>query len=849
MPNLKNVIARYRNSRSAYLALWCIIALGIVPAIITQSIFPLDIFSLQFGIEITGIAYLPGLVGLIVFVSGVFICIVQKRFLTIVLLLPWLALYGYEVDELTFQLPTYSQVQEQLRENYNWVQEGSDTPSTNEIRSNLDQVVYAKIELMPFDVEAVRSELNSIDAQLDIKDTGLDARAKKISSDIANKSRQITRTNTQISAINQAKKTTEWIYRISLGLSDRHLQTELLRGLKKVTAHRNRLVSERNGLRATLDGIAKSKALKVSAYERLLELHAEVKTYLWVSQSYQAWYTSLVYKSLCFLVLLVLIWKFALSSWVFLLTVFGSLLVSLLYVDAPISFRLWVVIKFLIIAIVIRSIYRLAFENYPVIHNQSRAFLLQTLKTTFKYYSPFVILIALGIFASIYVNRLIDEKLYAVEVMNNSDLSSNTRRFDIDIAIDTYFDNQEKSAHGRLDILSTKAGLSANDVAAKTVAIYEDSFKPELPQMNPAFEEPACDHVFHWIFKPGDCVEKEIKHPINVSYGDMREEQLGNLQRSSSAYAQRANNNAQAAIRIAKRDLSENFRAIRLAVKTQLSHVYTAIDFYAWVSLLVLIFVTLKSFLYIFARIFFASDKYDEKRAIQFEMAPQPKQKGRVKEVPGKLKLTAKMGDQMYLNKDFDFANAPPDEVTPQAHKAFFSRFKNRVWHMNRVKTAARGKKKNAPYCRIPDDERIVVWRLKPGDSVVFSWKTFVGMSEAITIRTQFSWQLSSLVFGRMFFIVASVDADSPTDGSLLLIAKGSDGIDDSSNPSNSPDQLLAWQTTTRFQLHANLNFRNVYRSGVQIKASDSDLAVMHLNSSKRKSGVATFLKYFLIPV
>lgn len=168
---------------------------------------------------------------------------------------------------------------------------------------------------------------------------------------------------------------------------------------------------------------------------------------------------------------------------------------------------------------------------------------------------------------------------------------------------------------------------------------------------------------------------------------------------------------------------------------------------------------------------------------------------------------------------------------------------------MNRVHTADPEMGGYVPYRRLPADERVVLWTLKPGDAVVFSWRSFVGMSDSIRIRTKYSWQLSSLVFGRMFFVVASVEENSSVDGTLMLAARGSDGIGEQASPSNSPDQLLAWQTTTRFKMHAKLSFRNVYRSGIQIRAFEKDLAVMHLNDRKKRTGAAAFLKYFLVPV
>lgn len=46
-------------------------------------------------------------------------------------------------------------------------------------------------------------------------------------------------------------------------------------------------------------------------------------------------------------------------------------------------------------------------------------------------------------------------------------------------------------------------------------------------------------------------------------------------------------------------------------------------------------------------------------------------------------------------------------------------------------------------------------------------------MNENIRIRTHFSWQLSSLLLGRMFYVVASVEPAAETDGTLLLVARG----------------------------------------------------------------------------
>jgi hypothetical protein len=390
--------------------------------------------------------------------------------------------------------------------------------------------------------------------------------------------------------------------------------------------------------------------------------------------------------------------------------------------------------------------------------------------------------------------------------------------------------------------------LAASAVASQTVKSFEEQFKETLPEFDEDLKPPDCGGFLPWVFDTEDCAESAVLTPMNEAYTETRNDQRDSLRQSTSQYADRAGNDADKAIEWAVADLRENFRVMKRGVKTQLSYLYLAIDFYTWVSALILFVLILKTVMYIFSRIFFATHG-DGKRLIQFETAAADRQSGQVREVSDTLALEPEMGAVIYLNKKYDFANAPPDEVTPQAAKGFFSRFRHGVWHMNRVHTADPEWGGFRPYRRLPADDRVVHWTLKPGDAVVFSWRSFVGMSDSIRIRTQYSWQLSSLVFGRMFFVVASVEADSPVDGTLLLAARGSDGTGEQGSPSNSPDQLLAWQTTTRFKMHANLSFRNVYRSGIQIRAHAQDLAVTHLNDRRQRTGAAAFLKYFILPV
>lgn len=865
MFKLSQLIARYRSDSSLNLKLWCVIGFGIIPAIITGNILPFGSLFPDFGIQSTEIIYLPGWACLLVFLLSTAACIVQQRYWLSVLLVPWLVLFYYDADELKLQLPSKWEVNERIQQDLKQVRDNAEVTNIDTIRDHLEQIIFTDTRLLQLDKETLENDLDLLEEKLADTTPAINKKASAIALRLVNLQLQLAQTEAQEKRIRKALRSTNVLAHISFGLFDQRLKKKLRQGLKKVSQRRDRLISQRNALRVEIGGIDQAQVYPA----QLHDIEATVKSGLWASQTYQAWLIALLFYSICFLALVLLVWKFSLGSWIFLIPVSASILVLTFYVDAPFFFRLWVVVKFGIVALLIRVVYLLFIENFPLLKQQTREFLMRTLKQTLIYYLPFIVLIILGVITTNHLNQRVDDWLYKLDAMQDSvealdkngkyivtetetslqpDRNRYSRRTNIDIAIDIYFKRKEDELQLKLTKLSKLSGLTTQKVATETVRFYEETIVEKLPEINADLDPPGCSGFLPWVFQTERCAKNGVLEPLNEEYTETRNEQRDSLRRTTSDYATRAGKDAQKAIAIAREDLGEHMLLLKGTIKKQLGYIYSVIDFIAWVSWLTLIMVIVKSFMYIFARIFFASDAHGE-RIIQFEPAVQPVQRGSIDEVSDTLMLTAAMGKHFYVNKAYDFANAPPDEVTPQASKAVWSRFKNGVWHLNKIRTAKRDAADDTPYRRIPDDERIVVWTLKPGDAVIFSWKTFVGMNDSIRIRAKYSWQLSSLVFGRMFYVVASVDADAPGDGTLLLVARGSDGIRASTSPSNSPDQLLAWQTTSRFQLRASLSFRNIYRSGIQIRAQECDLAVMHLNDKKQKTGAAAFLKYFLVPV
>jgi hypothetical protein len=832
--------------RVASHALWVLIALGILPAVVTGRLSPFSSFGSRFGLEIESVIFLPPELCLVVFLLGIAVCVFLRRFVLMPLLLPWLALVFYPAERLTDQLPSKWEVEEKLYENEKLARENAELPDFDLLRQRIGDIRHTETGLFQFERKQLLDELRLLSEQRGEWGNTDNQRSERIASQINALRPKIAQANAHIGIVDKALRDLAIASRFSFGLADKVVGEKLKQGRNKVVRHRDALESKRRVLRVELSTLQKARSRSEGTLVELQNLDAKIQTYLWASDAYTTWQVSMVYKVLCLAVLLVLLCTFPLASPVYLSLLAASLIASLLYAEGALGYRLWLIVQFFMLCFGLRIARLLVVENIPLLRRQSGSFLFETFRKTMIFYLPFLILLAAGVAASWQVKRSIDAHLYSLEIMSGADFDA-PRRQNIDRAISAYFDEQEKAAFGMLDSLDAQAKSSPKAVAAAIMSFYETEVPETLPDIEPEMAPPGCSGFLPWVFQTASCAETSVKEPLNEAYADRREAERERLDRTTQGYAELARTDAANLVDVAREDLSSTFHDMETAIKKQLGLIYAVVDIYSWVSWFVLILVVIKSLMYIFARVFFGAQA-DGERRIQFEQESEPRQSGRVTDVPDRLDLTPEMGELMYVSKRYDFANAPPDEVTPQAQKAFFSRFLRGAWHMNRIWTGARVVGAS-PYRRLPADERIVVWTLKPGDAVIFSWKQFVGMSDSIGIRTRYSWQLASLVFGRMFYVVACVDPDAPGDGTLLLSARGSDGTNGEESSSNSPDQLLAWQTNTRFEMHANLTFRNVYRSGVQIRAFGKDLAVMHSNVQRQRSGAARFLTCFFLPV
>jgi len=467
MPKFSKSLTAARNGHLSHLLLWCVIALGLVPAIITESIIPFDIFGLQYTAALVsdyrqqlGLMNLPQLaenlpqltdlflealkqglenrdvvhlfLGLLItifssliFMFGLALCLIKRRYFHVFLLLPWLALAIFPLNDLAYRLPTYSAIKSTqgfYAANASTLPYKDLTEAVSSSLKDIDDLESSTTDrygLKEFDRDEVNKLLKEIDKGLAENGRNKNEKSdferesifvKKLLDQTANEisehEQEITQLKEERKELIKEKQRFEK-FNNSLGLIFSEEAKEIERDLRQnkfeteghqrsvddLNSRKDELESERDKVDVQIKDLNATFEDLDNKLKLLVETYANVETYARLNQAYQSWYESLYYKLLCLVVLLLLVWRFSLGSWIFMFTVLASILASMLFIDASLSLSLFLAFKFVIFALIVKVIYLIFAENLPILRQQTGAFLLRTFAQTLKYYSPFVVLI------------------------------------------------------------------------------------------------------------------------------------------------------------------------------------------------------------------------------------------------------------------------------------------------------------------------------------------------------------------------------------------------------------------------------------------------------------------------
>lgn len=261
------------------------------------------------------------------------------------------------------------------------------------------------------------------------------------------------------------------------------------------------------------------------------------------------------------------------------------------------------------------------------------------------------------------------------------------------------------------------------------------------------------------------------------------------------------------------------------------------------ISILIFIFICIKSLMYVFARVSFNRDTGtfvtlgDVKAKVPEDATANINRAGLQYLISGDKAQT------FYISRRFQCRGKPPKFTIPQALRAPFARLFNGTYSMNKVVMSTND---DTVSCTAAQGIEFFEWNLRDGESVVFDFHNFVGISESVTISTLISTRISSLLIGHMIYSQAT----GP--GKLILMAKGRAEITDATGSGDSlpPERLIAMQTNTRLHIDSELDIVNIYLSNAYVRPAGGGQVIVDVDSQRgNKSGLLSFLKRFILPV
>jgi len=261
--------------------------------------------------------------------------------------------------------------------------------------------------------------------------------------------------------------------------------------------------------------------------------------------------------------------------------------------------------------------------------------------------------------------------------------------------------------------------------------------------------------------------------------------------------------------------------------------------FYALIGSIAFYFLVLQSFLYIFARI---SISKENNLFATLNATGKPIPKGSIKKCGDTYTIAAANSNIYYVSRIYEPSGRPPKFTIPFKKTSIFSRLKARAYTMNKVDMSRPG---GAVHFRAIGSSEFIEWTLKKGEEVVFDYRNFVAISNTITLKSDVSFRVTTLILGRVFHKIAV----GP--GKLILMTKGRPIIsgERSSNASLAQNRILAWNKGTNFDIDTELGITDVYLSGFYLQKMPKDLIIIDADAKgKANLGLIQYIKGLIWP-
>jgi len=299
-------------------------------------------------------------------------------------------------------------------------------------------------------------------------------------------------------------------------------------------------------------------------------------------------------------------------------------------------------------------------------------------------------------------------------------------------------------------------------------------------------------------------------------------------------------------IKMIQKQINYQWRKVNVSVKVSQSLLFiseilrTVLEIIILISNIILVFLIIKSFLYVFSRVA-VSVWYNLPATLEVEGATSIK--GKLRKLGHEYELSNCEYNRFYAIRALEPSNCAPKIALPQPKRSFFARILSKAYIMNEIQM--RDGQEPIRFTATGSAE-FIEWDLEEKEQIVFSYKSFVAMSETVRLTTVISFRLTTLIFGGVFHSCAQ----GP--GKVVFLTRGkANCFEDGTQAGSAPlSRIIAWHRNARFDVISEINIFDIFLSGIYLKPASTDAIIIDADErSAPKTGLAQFIKKFLLPI
>jgi len=461
-------------------------------------------------------------------------------------------------------------------------------------------------------------------------------------------------------------------------------------------------------------------------------------------------------------------------------------------------------LEFVLNFFIVRLLVRVAVLNYRQLRRLERVSLGRILVETLRLWSPVAALAAVGIGLNLWLSSYVIGQAYENGVVlvrpdPDGQPASPDIYLDMKHTIDQRFAEVDRSA---VDFRQEMQGQ-----ADRLPEVLPDAAVREFDQATPAPPlirgSPCPSGGVKGVLLGGPC--RMIVSAVNASYVEYRDAKREQLRAKMLSIANDTRRDANQKLAEAHAEFEASSSAARSHSRSLWLYGFNAFLAVSFVLNVVFFFVLVKSFLLVLARV-----AYSQEYKAAFSLTPDATE-GRPLALgnrpSAKLRLRATRTDSFFLVNNHKWKGTSGKIAFHQPFACYLPRIRNKAYVLNKIEPRKRAGANAAVELEVNAPKKIVAVLLREGQTMVFKFEDFAGMTGRVRVKTVFSPNISLFCLGRRFFYVS---ATGP--GTVLLLGEGE--INSGQRSRQRPiaaERILAFDISEKFKLDANRAIADIY--------------------------------------